>query len=86
MTTANKLFAGLIAGAVIGSVAGLLTAPKTGKETRQVVGHRANDLRNRAGEYAVTLRKKMRRSDLPGLEESHNGNSESRDQQTEVEK
>ena len=86
MTTGNKFFTGLIAGAVIGSVAGLLMAPKPGKETRQVVAYRANELKSKAGRYAVTIREKMRRSDLPGLEESHNGQSESRNQQTDVER
>ena len=75
MTTGNKFFTGLIAGAVIGSVAGLLIAPKPGKETRQVVAHRAKELKSKAGGYAVTLREKMRRSDVPGLEESRNAHS-----------
>jgi len=86
MTTGNKFFSGLIAGAVIGSVAGLLMAPKPGKETRQVVAHRANALKSKAGGYAVTIREKMRLSGVPGLEESQNGQSESRNQQTEVER
>ena len=75
MTTANKFFTGLVAGAVIGSIAGLLMAPKAGKETRQVVANRANELKSKAGGYAVTLREKMRRSNVPGLEESHNAHS-----------
>ena len=76
MTTGNKFVTGLIAGAVIGSVAGLLMAPKPGKETRQTVARRANVLKNKAGGYAVTIREKMRRNDVPGLEESHNAHSQ----------
>ena len=86
MTTGNKFFTGLVAGAVIGSVAGMLMAPKPGKETRNVVANRAIELKSKAGGYALAIREKMRRSNLPGLEESRNGQSESRDQQTEVEK
>ena len=78
MTTGNKFLTGLIAGAVIGSVAGLLIAPKPGKESRQVVASRASELKSKAGGYAVTLREKMRRSEVPGLEGSHNAHSESR--------
>ena len=86
MTTGSKFFGGLIAGAVIGSVAGLLMAPKPGKETRQAVAYRANELKSKAGGYAVTIREKMRRGEEPVLEESHNGQSESRSQQTDVER
>ncbi len=85
MTTGNRFLTGLIAGAVIGSVAGLLMAPKPGKETRQFVAYRANELKSKAGGYAVTIRQKIRRSDAPGLEDSHNGESESRSQQADVE-
>ena len=40
----NRFFSGLIAGAVVGIVAGLLLAPKPGKETRHIVGTRAGEL------------------------------------------
>jgi gas vesicle protein len=49
----NKFLAGLIAGAVVGAVTALLLAPKSGKETRQllkekagVVGEKAKDLKD----------------------------------------
>ena len=45
MATTNKMVTGLIAGAAMGAVAGLLFAPKSGKESRQIVAARANKLR-----------------------------------------
>jgi len=48
MVNTNKLVTGLIAGAALGAVAGLLFAPKPGKESRQIVAIRADDLRNKA--------------------------------------
>ncbi|HAI09416.1 MAG TPA: YtxH domain-containing protein, partial [Dehalococcoidia bacterium] len=36
----NKLFVGLIAGAAVGVAAGLLFAPKPGKESRSLVANR----------------------------------------------
>ena len=48
MVNTNKLVTGLIAGAALGAVAGLLFAPKPGKESRQIVAIRADELRNKA--------------------------------------
>ncbi len=48
MTTRSKFVTGLIAGALVGAAAGLLMAPKTGKETRQVVSARLEKLRREA--------------------------------------
>ncbi len=61
MADRNQLVTGLIAGAVVGAVAGLLLAPKTGKETRQIVVGRAGEIREKAGQYATSLRERMRR-------------------------
>ena len=49
----HKLLYGLGTGVIIGAAAGLLLAPKTGKETRKIVGDRAGSIRSRA---AGTLR------------------------------
>jgi len=62
MTSRNNLITGLVAGAIIGAATGLLFAPKPGKETRQVVGAKAVDLRNRAGGYIGNLRDKIKKS------------------------
>ena len=48
MVNTNKLVTGLIAGAALGAVAGLLFAPKPGKESRQIVAARADELRDKA--------------------------------------
>ena len=52
----NKIFAGLIAGAALGTVAGLLIAPKQGRESRQIVTTRAGELRHKAGDYMDVMR------------------------------
>ena len=45
---------GFIVGAVAGVAIGLLAAPKTGKETREIIRHKT-------GDYAGTLRERFRR-------------------------
>ncbi len=61
MADRNQFFTGLIAGGVLGAVAGLLLAPNTGKETRQIVVARAGEVREKAGQYATSVRERMRR-------------------------
>ena len=61
MVERNQLFTGLISGVVVGAVAGLLLAPQTGKETRQIVVARAGELRGKAGQYATSARERLRR-------------------------
>ena len=64
----HKVLYGLGTGVIIGAAAGLLLAPKTGKETRKIVGDRAGSIRSRA---AGTLRQAMRRRTSHGLEAVH---------------
>jgi gas vesicle protein len=75
MKNRNKIITGLLAGALIGSVAGLLFAPKTGKETRETMSDRANEWRDRAGDYVGNLRERIRRGrETEAIEErSENG-------------
>ena len=71
MAKPNNLVTGMIAGALVGTVIGLLFAPKTGRETRDIVATRAGVIRQRAGDYVGNLREKMRRgSSLEDSEES----------------
>ena len=44
-----------------GAIAGLMFAPKTGKETRQIVSIRAGEARHKTGHYVGNLRQRMRR-------------------------
>ncbi len=55
MTSSNKLITGLATGAIIGAAAGILFAPKPGKETRRVVGAKA-------GGYLGNLRDKIKKA------------------------
>ena len=69
----GKFGIGLIIGAVAGAVAGFLTAPKSGKETREDIKRRAgnakeeatkrvNEAREKAGEVADEARKTVDRA------------------------
>lgn len=57
MTAQHKIMATLATGAVLGAAAGILLAPKTGKETRQAVSTHATRLRHRASHYLSTVRR-----------------------------
>ena len=59
--TRNGLLTGLIGGAAVGAVAGLMLAPRPGKETRNMVMTRAGEMRQKAGGYMGTLRRRVRR-------------------------
>ena len=56
MAYKNKLVTAVVAGAAAGAVAGLMFAPKTGKETRHIVTTRAGEARHKTGHYVDTLR------------------------------
>ena len=72
----TKLFTGLLAGALIGGIAGMLLAPKPGKDTRVIVASRAAELKNKAEGYVETLREKGRKSPVHEIDESLNGHIE----------
>ncbi len=61
MTSSGKLVTGLVAGALVGAVAGLLFAPKPGKESREIVGTKAEELRSKTGGYIGTVKDKIKR-------------------------
>ncbi len=81
MVNTNKLVTGLIAGAALGAVAGLLFAPKPGKESRQIVAARADEfrdkadgLRGKAVGYVDAMRsRKQSKENQPVLAEATNG-------------
>ncbi len=58
MANRDKFVAGLIAGAVVGTVAALLLSPKTGKENRQFVKDQASRLSKKAGGLGDVFGKK----------------------------
>ncbi len=49
----RKLVAGVVSGAVVGATIGLLVAPNSGKDTRQLV-------RNKAGSLVTSLKQRRR--------------------------
>ena len=81
MVKTNKLVTGLIAGAALGAVAGLLFAPKPGKESRQIVAARADELRDKADglrgkavDYVDAMRSRRKsKENQPVLAEATNG-------------
>ena len=60
MVKTNKLVTGLIAGAALGAVAGLLFAPKPGKASRNIVASRAGEIRYKAGGYIDAMRSRRK--------------------------
>ena len=56
MVNTNKLVTGLIAGAALGAVAGLLFAPKPGIDYRQVAATRAKGIRQVTSGYVDVMR------------------------------
>ena len=54
----GRFAAGTLLGAVIGLAAGILTAPKSGKETRADLKLKANDLKDNATKKADDLKNK----------------------------
>ena len=63
MSNRNKLVTAVVAGAAAGAVAGLMFAPKTGKETRRIVSTRAAEARHKTSHYAGKLRQRIRRAE-----------------------
>ena len=59
MAMGNKMVKGFIFGAAAGAAVGLMVAPKSGKETREILRHRAGKVQHRAGEAFGTLRNKI---------------------------
>lgn len=56
--SAGKFIAGFIVGGAIGAVAGILLAPKSGKETREFLANSAQDMVKRADETANRIKSK----------------------------
>ena len=61
MTSSNKLITGLVAGALVGAAAGILFAPKPGRESRIIVGAKAEEIRSKTGGYIGTVKEKIKR-------------------------
>ena len=59
MTIANRLMAGIVAGAVVGTM-GLLVAPKPGKESKQAVVDGTSHWQSKTGGAFQNLRHKPR--------------------------
>lgn len=55
----NGLLVGFLIGAAVGAALGVLYAPKSGKETRAVIGEKYREIRNRAGAAAANARERV---------------------------
>lgn len=65
MAFRNKLVTAVVGGAAAGAVAGLMFAPKTGKETRHVVSTRAGEARHKTEHYIGSLRRRVKKMENP---------------------
>ncbi len=59
MVSTNQIFTGFVVGAAAGAALGIMMAPKTGKETREMLRHRAGKVQNQAGNYLGSIRNKI---------------------------
>ena len=76
MANGKRLMTGLVAGAILGTLAGMLVAPKSGKETRKMVGEKASKIRNRTGEAMGSLKSRIKKTPTEtAVEESSNNGS-----------
>jgi gas vesicle protein len=65
MRMKTELLLGLASGAVIGSVVGLVLAPKSGKATRETLGHQIGKIKDR-----VAKKSDNRETDIIGVGQS----------------
>jgi len=56
--SAGKFLAGFLVGGAIGAVAGILLAPKSGEETRQMLAEGAKDMLDKADETVKQIQSK----------------------------
>jgi len=56
--SATKFLAGFIVGGAIGAIAGILLAPKSGEETRQLLADTSKDVLRRADETVKEIQSK----------------------------
>jgi len=56
--SAGTVLLSFFIGGILGAGVALLTAPKTGEETRKMIKEFAEDARDRAGEYAGQVKEK----------------------------
>lgn len=54
----SKFLAGFVVGGAIGTIAGILLAPKSGEETRKLLSESAQDMARRADETAKQIQSK----------------------------
>jgi len=62
MGSRKKLIIGLVAGPIVGTVAGLLLAPKSGKENRQIIGEKAVKIRSRTGGAIGSVKSRIKKT------------------------
>lgn len=65
MSKSINLPSGIVAGAIVGAVAGIMFAPRPGKETRKIVVNLAGKIQIRASHYIGNLRDKFRKGASP---------------------
>lgn len=64
------LLAGFGLGALIGAVAGLLFAPKSGGETRDELGHKLKDLKGKTEDWIAEQRAKRHNEENAAIDEA----------------
>ena len=76
--TGTQVFIALLTGAAAGAAVAFMTAPRSGKETREALQGWARDARTKAGRLPHAVSKAVERATQAGKEafaESYNGDS-----------
>jgi gas vesicle protein len=58
MCSAGKFLAGFIVGGAVGAIAGILLAPRTGEETREILSDKTTDVYGKAEESIKEIQSK----------------------------
>lgn len=56
----GKFALGAVFGAIVGGIAALLTAPKSGKETRQDIKNKVDEIKSETAKKAETVKKQAK--------------------------
>lgn len=74
---------GIAAGTIIGTITGVLVAPKSGKETREDVKEKGNDIKEKLNENIVETKDKLKQSKLQIKEYLKNKKNKSTSEENE---
>ena len=70
MSAEDSFYKGFFYGATLGFIAGIIYAPKTGNETREILGENSKDWKLRANDLVESAKERLNNAVQEGAEES----------------